>query len=144
MSIAVPQTLNKALEPFLIIVGSLTVSMVLFGIFVASAGADPFEVYQTMYRAAFGTTFSWQNTLIRAAPLMLTALCTALPGYLGLIIIGGEGAVVMGGLFAAIAALPIQTAPPIVVVTTMALVGMAAGGDLAHHRRSIAALSRRQ
>lgn len=104
MSIALPQTLNKALEPFLIIVGSLTVSMVLFGVFVASAGTDPFEVYQTMYRAAFGTLFSWQNTLIRAAPLMLTALCTALPGYLGLIVIGGEGAVVMGGLFAAIAA----------------------------------------
>ncbi len=70
MSIALPQTLNKALEPFLIIVGSLTVSMVLFGAFVASAGADPFEVYQTMYRAAFGTSFSWQNTLIRTAPLM--------------------------------------------------------------------------
>lgn len=128
MSVAVPQTLNKALEPFLIIVGSLTVSMVLFGVFVASAGADPIEVYQTMYRAAFGTSFSWQNTLVRAAPLMLTALCTALPGYLGLIIIGGEGAVVMGGLFAAIVALTMPTAPPIVVLTTMALAGMVAGG----------------
>ena len=92
----VPKNLHKALEPFLIIVGSLSVSMVLFGGFVALAGANPLEVYQTMYRAAFGSSFSWQNTLVRAAPLMLTALCTALPGYLGLIIIGGEGAVVIG------------------------------------------------
>jgi general nucleoside transport system permease protein len=123
MSNGMTQTLNKALEPFLIIVGSLSVSMVLFGAFVASAGANPLEVYQTMYRAAFGTSFSWQNTLIRAAPLMLTALCTALPGYLGLIIIGGEGAVVMGGLFAAIAALTIPQASPMVVLITMALGG---------------------
>lgn len=141
MSDGMPHTLHKALEPFLIIVGSLSASMVLFGAFVAAAGADPFEVYQTMYRAAFGTSFSWQNTLIRAAPLMLTALCTALPGYLGLIIIGGEGAVVMGGLFAAIAALTIPDAPPMVVLTTMALAGMAAGatwlaigGALRHYR----------
>ena len=51
-----------------------------------------------MYRGAFGTWFSFQNTLLRAAPLMLTALCTALPARLGLVVIGGEGALVLGGL----------------------------------------------
>ncbi len=50
-----------------------------------------------MYQGAFGTWFSWQNTLSRAAPLMLTALCTALPAQLGLVIIGGEGALLLGG-----------------------------------------------
>ena len=50
-----------------------------------------------MYQGAFGTWFSWQNTLTRAAPLILTALCTALPAQLGLVIIGGEGALVLGG-----------------------------------------------
>jgi len=128
VSMDAPKHLHKALEPFLIIFGSLSVSMVLFGGFVALAGANPIEVYQTMYRAAFGSSFSWQNTLIRAAPLMLTALCTALPGYLGLIVIGGEGAVVLGGLAAALAALTMPTAPPMVVLTTMALAGMVAGG----------------
>ena len=138
-----PKNLHKALEPFLIIVGSLSVSMMLFGGFVAAAGANPIEVYQTMYRAAFGSSFSWQNTLIRAAPLMLTALCTALPGYLGLIIIGGEGAVVMG------------------VVGSLSRTGDVSCSsdsgshhhgarrhgrrrDLARHWRRIAALSRRQ
>jgi len=53
----VPKNLRKALEPFLIIFGSLLVSMVLFGGFVAVAGANPFEVYHTMYRAAFGSSF---------------------------------------------------------------------------------------
>ena len=37
--------------------------------------------------------FSWQNTLLRAAPLMLTALAVALPAQAGLMVIGGEARV---------------------------------------------------
>ena len=81
-------------EVLLLRVGALAVSMVLFGAFVALAGANPFDVFYQMYRGSFGTSFSVQNTLLRAAPLMLTALCTAIPARLGLMIIGGEGALV--------------------------------------------------
>jgi ABC-type uncharacterized transport system permease subunit len=55
-------------------------------------------VWLTLFKGAFGDWFSWQNTLQRAAPLMLTALCVALPARAGLIVIGGEGALVLGGL----------------------------------------------
>ena len=51
-----------------------------------------------VWRGAFGSWFSLQNTVQRASPLLLTALCVALPGQLGLVIIGGEAAVVLGGL----------------------------------------------
>ena len=62
-------------------------------------GASPLAVLRAdMCEGAFGSWFSWQNTLARAAPLMLTALCIALPARLGLVIIGGEGALVLGGL----------------------------------------------
>jgi simple sugar transport system permease protein len=80
----------------------LVVALVLFGVFADLAGAPPLELYYQMYRGAFGSWFSLQNTLQRAAPLMLTALCTALPARLGLVIIGGEGAFVLGGLGAAV------------------------------------------
>ena len=59
---------------------------------------------------AFGSWFSWQNTLLRASPLLLTALCTALPAQMGLVIIGGEGAFVLGGLAAMAAGLPLADA----------------------------------
>ena len=62
-------------------------------------GKNPFDLYFYMYQGAFGTWFSWQNTLTRAAPLILTALCTALPAQLGMVIIGGEGALLIGALF---------------------------------------------
>lgn len=108
--------------------GAIAVSLVLFGVFVAIVGADPFAVYGTIYKAAFGSWFSWENTLVRAAPLMLIALCTAIPAQLGLLIIGNEGAIVLGGLGAAVVGLAISGAPGPVGMVLMALGGMAGGG----------------
>ncbi len=107
---------------------AIVVSLLLFGGFVALAGVNPGEVYYQMYRGAFGTWFSFQNTLQRAAPLMLTALCTALPARFGLVVIGGEGALVLGGLGAALAAAGLGAAPPALVLAAMALGGLLAGG----------------
>jgi simple sugar transport system permease protein len=115
---------ENILVPALAFIGAL----VLFGIFTAFRGVDPIELYTIMFRGAFGSWFSWQNTLVRAAPLLLTALCTALPAQLGMVIIGGEGAFVIGGLAAAAAALTVQTFSPLSVQLVMALAGLAAGG----------------
>jgi general nucleoside transport system permease protein len=95
------------LVPALALIGSL----ILFGVFVGLYGKNPIDLYFYMYQGAFGTWFSWQNTLTRAAPL-----------------IGGEGALLIGALAATAAALTIQGAPPLIVDVAMALAGMAAGG----------------
>ncbi|NEP18155.1 MAG: ABC transporter permease [Leptolyngbya sp. SIO4C1] len=120
---------RRSLEALFLPVAALAVALVLFGIFCTLAGANPFAVYGSIYQAAFGRWSAWQNTLIRAAPLMLTALCTALPARLGLVIIGNEGALVMGGLAAIAAGLSLGTAlPPLLVQAIMALAGATAGG----------------
>jgi simple sugar transport system permease protein len=75
-----------AAEALAIPTGALGLSLILFGMFVALTGNDPLAVYGTVARGAFGNWFSIQNTLQRSAPLMLTALCTALPAALGLIV----------------------------------------------------------
>jgi ABC-type uncharacterized transport system permease subunit len=116
------------LEPIVIPLGAICLTLVLFGVFVALLGKSPLDVYYEMYRGAFGTWFSVQNTLLRASPLMLTALCTALPARLGLVVIGGEGALVLGGLAAAAAGLAVDGAPAYVGIAAMALAGAAAGG----------------
>jgi len=100
----------------------------LFGIFVALAGASPVDVWVTLFKGAFGSWFSWQNTLQRAAPLMLTALCVAIPMRAGLVIIGGEGALVLGGMGCAAAAhwLPVAgIAGSVLVCLAGALLGAA-------------------
>ncbi len=119
---------GSAAELIVIPVLAVIVALIVFGGFVALFGVNPIDLYGYMYRGAFGTFFSWQNTLTRAAPLILTALCTALPAQLGMVVIGGEGALVMGGLCATAAGLAVLGAPPLVVQLVMAIAGMAAGG----------------
>jgi simple sugar transport system permease protein len=117
-----------AAEAVTIPAGALAVSLIVFGIFVALAGASPLGVYETIYSGAFGSWFSWQNTLQRAAPLMLTALCTALPARLGLVVIGAEGALIIGALATVAIAAVLSGAPPLMVVAAMMLAGMCTGG----------------
>ena len=118
---------GPSLEPILIPLLALLVSLALFGAFVALAGHPPLDVFFEMYRGAFGTWFSFQNTLQRAAPLLLTALCTALPARCGLVVIGGEGAFVMGGLAAGAAGVELAGSPPTTVIAGMFTVGALAG-----------------
>ena len=92
---------REALESLLLPVGALAGGVLLFGGFLALGGHDPLQAWGLLFKGAFGDAFSWQNTLQRAAPLMLTALCVALPAQAGLTVIGGEGALVLGGLAAA-------------------------------------------
>jgi simple sugar transport system permease protein len=117
-----------AAEAILIPAGALLASFAIFGVFLVLIGANPFDVYLSIYRGSFESWFSWQNTLVRAAPLMLTALCTALPARLGLVVIGGEGALVMGAVATVAAARAAAGAPSPMITTLMMLAGMAAGG----------------
>ncbi|MGZ5853562.1 MAG: ABC transporter permease [Xanthobacteraceae bacterium] len=128
MSMLVSDKLAGAAEAVVIPLLALAGAMVLFGIFVALFGVNPLDLYRYMFQGAFGTWFSWQNTLTRASPLILTALCTALPAQLGLVIIGAEGALLMGALASTAAALALPGASPIVVQVLMAATGILAGG----------------
>jgi general nucleoside transport system permease protein len=108
---------------------SIVVAMLLFAVVLLFIGAEPLRVYADMYRGAFGSRFAIDNTLTRAAPLMLTALCTALPARLGMIMIGNEGALLLGGLGAAASSrlLP-EALPASVALAFMLLAGALLGG----------------
>jgi ABC-type uncharacterized transport system permease subunit len=103
-------------------------ALLLFGLFIACTGRNPGAVYYQMFRGSFGTWFSFQNTLLRAAPLMLTALATALPLRLGLVVLGGEGAMVIGGLAAAAAGVKLGAHGPTTIKVMMLLAGALVGG----------------
>jgi simple sugar transport system permease protein len=119
--------LVRAGEAVLIPLGALAAALVAFGLFMAALRHDPLEVYALIYRGAFASAFSWQNTLARAAPLVLTALCVAIPARVGLMIIGGEGALVLGGLAAAVIGRQLAGGTPLAVQLAMAAGAMVAG-----------------
>ena len=116
------------MEAVILSSAALTISLLLFGLFVWASGVSPIETYYLLLRGAFGTSYSWRNTLIHASPLLLTSLCIAVPARVGLIVIGGEGCVILGGLMAALAAHLMPASPPLIVQTAMIVAGMTTGG----------------
>jgi general nucleoside transport system permease protein len=91
-------TKSTAAQNFLLPLFALAGALLLFGGFIGLGGKDPVAAWGLLFKGAFGDSFSIQNTLQRAAPLMLTALCVAIPARAGLTVIGGEGALVLGAL----------------------------------------------
>lgn len=121
------QAWHAPVEAVLLPAGALVAALLLFGLFVWFGGQSPAEAWLLLFRGAFGDAFSWQNTLQRAAPLMLTALAVALPARAGLTVIGGEGALVLGALGCAglpyLMPLPDNVSGSILVLAAGALLG---------------------
>lgn len=121
--------LARRTEPVAIGLVAILIGVGLFSLFIIIIGKSPAMLFQLMYTGGFGSWFSIQNCLSRASPLLLTALCVALPARLGLVIIGGEGAVVLGGVAAAAIALPLVGFAPVwPTLIMMGLAAMVAGG----------------
>ena len=122
--------LLRLAEAFSIPALALLASAVLFAAFLLIIGKDPLQFYSLVWTGGFGSAFSFQNTLQRSAPLILTGLAFAIPARIGLTMIGGEGALVLGGFTAAAIAIPLVGAgvPPLFAWTAMALTAMLTGG----------------
>lgn len=124
-----PRTI-RAVEAALIPLGALVASAALFSLFLLGLGKSPAQFFTLVWTGGFGSAFSLQNTLQRAAPLILTGLAFAIPARIGLTIIGAEGALVLGGFCAAAVAIPLvgNGLPAFVGLPIMALAAMLAGG----------------
>jgi general nucleoside transport system permease protein len=107
---------------------ALAIAAALFALFLLAIGKSPVDFVSYVWRGGFGTAFSFQNTLQRSAPLILTALAVAIPARIGLIMIGGEGALVLGGFVAAAVAIPmIGVVPPRLTLPIMVAFAMIVG-----------------
>ena len=133
--------LAGAIDAVMVPLSAMAAAAVVFGTLIACLGTNPLDVYALMWTGGFGSAFSWHNTLIRASPLLLTALCAALPAQMGLAVIGGEGALVLGGLAAvesarACAGLPGPALLAVMVVAACGVGGLvvAAAGALRAYR----------
>jgi len=114
-------------EALVIPLAALIAGLGVFSLFLAALGKSPGQFFELMWRGGFGSWFSLQNSLQRASPLLLAALCVALPARLGLVVIGGEGAIVLGGTAAAAVGYWLTGAPAFLVIPAMGLAAMAIG-----------------
>lgn len=120
----------KLAEAFFVPMVALLASALIFSLFLLIIGKSPIDFFSLVWTGGFGSSFSIQQSLQRAAPLILTGLAFAIPARIGLTIIGAEGALVLGGLCAAAMAIPLVSggAPVPVTWIIMALSAMAASG----------------
>ncbi|MGH9156444.1 MAG: ABC transporter permease [Acidimicrobiales bacterium] len=104
-------------------------ALVIFGLLMVSKGASPIEAYRGMWSSIITDT-SLAAILVKGTPLILAALAVTIPARAGLVNVGGEGQLIMGGVFAAGASLALDgRAPGATGLVVLCLAG-ALGGAL--------------
>jgi len=123
-----PSRLISILVPIL----SFVLALVVGGLLLLAAGANPLETYKAMLEGAFGTTYARSETIVRAIPLMLTGLSVSIAFRMKFWNIGAEGQLAMGAI--ATAWIPLFLLPdsnlPIWVLLLMMGIAAFVGGAL--------------
>jgi general nucleoside transport system permease protein len=109
---------------------AVVVALVIGALILWFVGGDPIRAYLHILSAAFGSVGVISDTLVKAAPLILTGLACSIAFRMRLWNIGAEGQFLLGAWGAsAIVLAPVLPAgtPAIVVIPAMMLAGAAAG-----------------
>ena len=108
---------------------ALAGAVVIFSAVIISKGVNPFDAYRSMV-SSLTTNASIGAILVKSTPLVLAALAVTIPARAGLVNVGGEGQLLMGGVFAAGASLALGSSLPGSVALALMLVAGAIGGAL--------------
>lgn len=104
-------------------VGAILCCSVLF----VAAGADPLSAFAALAKGSLGSKRAVADTLVRATPLILTGLATALAFRARLWNIGAEGQVFAGAMFAFWCQSVVGAAPAYVQIPIVVLGGLCGG-----------------
>ena len=116
--------------PAAVSLGAVVVALILGGIVIAMAGGNPFLSYVYIARASFGSVGVLSDTIVKATPIILTALACSIAFRMKLWNIGAEGQFIMGAWGASaivlVPVLPAETSRWL-FIPVMALAGIATG-----------------
>ncbi|MEP6895400.1 MAG: ABC transporter permease, partial [Chloroflexota bacterium] len=116
--------------PLAVSLGALMVALILGGILISVAGGDALKSYVHIAKASFGDIGVLSDTIVKATPIILTALACSVAFRMKLWNIGAEGQFIMGAWGAsAVVLTPLLHAetPRWFFLFVMILAGMAAG-----------------
>lgn len=109
---------------------AIFVALILGGIVIAIAGGNPFASYAHIARASFGDIGVLSDTIVKATPIILTALACSIAFRMKLWNIGAEGQFIMGAWGASAVVLAPIVAPDSsgwVFLPVMAAAGIVVG-----------------
>ena len=91
-------------------------------------GKNPLDAYVSILTNTLGSTYGLSEVVVKMIPLVILALAVAVPARIGLINVGGEGQLFVGGLAAAWVGLTFGSLVPWLVIPLMVVAGFAGGG----------------
>jgi ABC-type uncharacterized transport system permease subunit len=105
---------------------SVVLAVIVGGVVILVAGANPFTAYWALLKGAFGGSYNISETLVASIPLMLTGLAVAFAFRAGLFNIGAEGQLFMGAIASAFVGYKLNL--PGIILIPIGLVAGALGG----------------
>ena len=108
--------------------GAVALSILAGGLFILAIGYNPIEIYGTILNGAFRSKIAVQSTIKITIPLCISALGATLAFKMKFWNIGGEGQIIMGGVFATYFALLHADWPHLPLMVVCFLAGLIGGG----------------
>lgn len=115
-------------KSFLVRVLAVLAALTAGGFFLSLLGHNPLVIYQAMFKGSFGSVMSTQGTVKIVVPLVINALAVSLAFKMRFWNIGTEGQMIVGAIAASYFALFKGNWPHFLLISTMALVSIIAGG----------------
>lgn len=107
--------------------GTAALFAALATLFFLLIGRNPGPLFLAIVEGSFGGGYALSETLVKATPILLCALATALPARLGLISVGAEGQLSVGALAGTAFVLHASAAWGVLTLPVMLLVAAAGG-----------------
>ncbi len=106
---------------------SIILAALIGALILLTSGSNPITAYSALLQGAFGSQDALGRTLEKATPLVFSGLAVAFAFKAGLFNIGGQGQLLVGGIFAAYLGFAIEGLP-FIIHMPLALIGGSLAG----------------
>jgi simple sugar transport system permease protein len=109
-------------------VSAVLLALIAGGVIIAIFGFNPFDAGLNLLKGSFGNLNAIGETLVKATPLIFTGLGYALAARCGMVNIGAEGQLYMGGFLSTLAGVCSTNLPGFLHLPLAVLAGFTGGG----------------
>lgn len=107
---------------------SIALALLLGGVMIAFSGINPIAAYRELLIGAFGSRYSFGETLVRTSPFIFTGLSVMFARRCGMVNIGAEGQLYCGALGATLVSMYLSSLPTPIVVPLALIASFLFGG----------------
>jgi general nucleoside transport system permease protein len=126
--IFLPEKTTEGIKSLSLSLISILMALVIGAVIIGMLGLDPAKAYSAMLKGSLSNMNAIAETLVKTTPLIFTGLSFALAKRCGLINIGAEGQLFMGGFLATLVSISLEGLPMFIHLPLAILAGFVGGG----------------